>query len=138
MYANNCYEQPEGQLWKDYRTMEVASVCGQGQTHDLLNFHFSIILEHYQYWILTPSLTPFSFIPFSLSCIYQCLRPPYGVAYLATKKNYVGFNSAARHLRGLVDEEGIFGAHLVKEMTDRDVWKFFLKWTKLQFPGSGF
>ncbi|GLU10616.1 hypothetical protein SLE2022_274080 [Rubroshorea leprosula] len=73
-------------------------------------------------------------IPFSVSSlkklyalIKKCLRPPYGVAYLATKKNYVGFNSAARHLRSLVDEEGIFGAHLVKEMTDRDVWKFFLK-----------
>lgn len=59
--------------------------------------------------------------------IKKCVRPPYGVLYLATKKNYVGFNSGARHLRSLVDEEGIFGAHLVKEMTDRDIWKFFLK-----------
>lgn len=57
----------------------------------------------------------------------QCLRPPYGVAYLAIKKNYVGFNGGARHLKSLVDEEASFGAHLVKEMTDRDVWKFFLK-----------
>lgn len=62
----------------------------------------------------------------------QCLRPPYGVLYLATKRNYVGFNNGARQLRSLVDEEGIFGAHLVKEMTDRDVWKFFFKWTKVQ------
>lgn len=59
--------------------------------------------------------------------IKKCLRPPYGVVYLATKKNYVGFNNAARHLRSLVDEEGIFGAHLIKEMTDREIWKFFLK-----------
>ncbi|KAA8527292.1 hypothetical protein F0562_034611 [Nyssa sinensis] len=59
--------------------------------------------------------------------IKKCLRPPYGVLFLATKKNYVGFNSAARHLRTLVDEEGIFGAHLMKEMTDREIWKFFLK-----------
>ncbi|TYK16995.1 histidine protein methyltransferase 1-like protein [Cucumis melo var. makuwa] len=73
-------------------------------------------------------------IPFSLNSlkklyalIKKCVRPPYGVLYLATKKNYVGFNSGARHLRSLVDEEGVFGAHLVKEMTDRDVWKFFLK-----------
>ncbi|KAK8549289.1 hypothetical protein V6N13_008965 [Hibiscus sabdariffa] len=57
----------------------------------------------------------------------RCLRPPYGVVYLATKKNYVGYSSAARHLRSLVDEEGIFGAHLIKEVTDRDIWKFFLK-----------
>ncbi|KAJ4840376.1 hypothetical protein Tsubulata_021392 [Turnera subulata] len=61
------------------------------------------------------------------SLIKKCLRPPYGVLYLATKRNYVGFNNGVRHLKSLVDEEGIFGAHLVKEMTDRDVWKFFLK-----------
>ncbi|KAK3444061.1 uncharacterized protein LOC104432789 [Eucalyptus grandis] len=73
-------------------------------------------------------------IPYSLTSLKKlyallkkCLRPPYGVAYLATKRNYVGFNSAARHLRSLVDEGGIFGVHLVKEMADRDVWKFFLK-----------
>ncbi|ONI29279.1 hypothetical protein PRUPE_1G190500 [Prunus persica] len=73
-------------------------------------------------------------IPYSLTSlkkfyglIKKCLRPPYGVLYLAMKKNYVGFNGAARHLKSLVDEEGIFGAHLVKEMSDRDVWKFFLK-----------
>ncbi|XP_031265663.1 histidine protein methyltransferase 1 homolog isoform X2 [Pistacia vera] len=61
------------------------------------------------------------------SLIKKCLRPPYGVVYLATKKNYVGFNNGARHLRSLVDEESIFGVHLIKEMTDRDIWKFFLK-----------
>ncbi|KAH7521154.1 hypothetical protein FEM48_Zijuj07G0003100 [Ziziphus jujuba var. spinosa] len=73
-------------------------------------------------------------IPYSLtslrkiySLIKKCLRPPYGIAYLATKKNYVGFNSGTRHLRNLVDEEGIFGAHLVKEIGERDIWKFFLK-----------
>uniref|UniRef100_A0A1J3FBZ0 Histidine protein methyltransferase 1-like protein n=1 Tax=Noccaea caerulescens TaxID=107243 RepID=A0A1J3FBZ0_NOCCA len=61
------------------------------------------------------------------SLIKKCLRPPYGVVYLAAKKQYVGFNSGARHLRNLVDEETILGAHLVKETTDRDIWKFFLK-----------
>ncbi|KAI4338849.1 hypothetical protein MLD38_023857 [Melastoma candidum] len=73
-------------------------------------------------------------LPYSLASLKKlyallkkCLRPPYGVAYLASKRNYVGFNSGARHLRNLVDEEGIFGIHLVKEMADRDIWKFFLK-----------
>ncbi|XVE81157.1 hypothetical protein DITRI_Ditri15bG0040000 [Diplodiscus trichospermus] len=73
-------------------------------------------------------------IPYSISSlkklyalIKKCLRPPYGVVYLATKKNYVGFSNAARHLRSLVDEEGIFGTHLIKEVSDRDIWKFFLK-----------
>ncbi|GMH18197.1 hypothetical protein Nepgr_020038 [Nepenthes gracilis] len=59
--------------------------------------------------------------------IKKCLRPPYGVVYLAAKKNYVGFNSAARHLRSILDEEGIFGAHSIKELPDREIWKFFLK-----------
>uniref|UniRef100_A0A6N2MPQ4 Uncharacterized protein n=1 Tax=Salix viminalis TaxID=40686 RepID=A0A6N2MPQ4_SALVM len=42
-------------------------------------------------------------IPYSVSSlkklcalIKKCLRPPYGVLYLATKKNYVGFNNGAR------------------------------------------
>ncbi|GAV90071.1 hypothetical protein CFOL_v3_33480 [Cephalotus follicularis] len=59
--------------------------------------------------------------------IKKCLRPPYGVLYLATKKSYVGFHNGARQLKSLVDEEGIFGAHLIKDMAERDIWKFFLK-----------
>lgn len=59
--------------------------------------------------------------------VKKCLKPPYGVLFVATKKHYVGFNSGARQLKSLVDEEGIFGAHLVKEMTDTEIWKFFLK-----------
>lgn len=57
------------------------------------------------------------------------MRPPYGVAYLAAKRNSVGFmnNGVGKHLRSLVDEGGVFGVHLVKEMSERDVWKFFLK-----------
>ncbi|CAF1803400.1 unnamed protein product, partial [Brassica oleracea var. botrytis] len=48
-----------------------------------------------------------------------CLRPPYGVLYLAAKKQYVGFNSGAKHLRNLLDEETIFGAYLIKETTEK-------------------
>ncbi|KAJ0977167.1 hypothetical protein J5N97_012641 [Dioscorea zingiberensis] len=61
------------------------------------------------------------------SLITKCLRPPYGVLYLAVKKNYVVSNGGARQLRALVDEEGVFGAHLVSELTDREIWKFFFK-----------
>eukprot|EP00262_Sarcandra_glabra_P012968 TRINITY_DN3466_c0_g1_i2.p1 TRINITY_DN3466_c0_g1~~TRINITY_DN3466_c0_g1_i2.p1 ORF type:complete len:352 (-),score=63.47 TRINITY_DN3466_c0_g1_i2:133-1188(-) len=59
--------------------------------------------------------------------IKKCLRPPYGVLYLAAKKNHVDFNGGARQLRGLVDEEGILGGHLVTEIADSEIWKFFLK-----------
>ncbi|KAD3337093.1 hypothetical protein E3N88_32613 [Mikania micrantha] len=59
--------------------------------------------------------------------IKKCLKPPYGVLFVATKKHYVGFNSTTRQLKNLVDEEGIFGAHLIKVMTDTEIWKFFLK-----------
>jgi hypothetical protein len=60
--------------------------------------------------------------------IKKCIRPPYGVVYLApTKKHYVGFSNGVRQLRNLVDEEGIFGVHLVKDLADRDIWKFFHK-----------
>ncbi|PWA92328.1 hypothetical protein CTI12_AA081030 [Artemisia annua] len=57
----------------------------------------------------------------------KCLKPPYGVLFVATRRQYIGSNSAARQLKSLVDEEGIFGAHVVKEMTDTEIWKFFLK-----------
>jgi hypothetical protein len=57
----------------------------------------------------------------------QCLRPPYGVLYLAARKNYIGTSSAVRQLRALVDEEGIFGVHLVSEPPEREIWKFFFK-----------
>ncbi|XP_076917505.1 uncharacterized protein LOC143577601 [Bidens hawaiensis] len=59
--------------------------------------------------------------------IKKCLKPPYGVLFVATRKHYVGFNSAARQLKSLADEEGIFGAHLIKVTTDTEIWKFFLK-----------
>ncbi|KAJ3681132.1 hypothetical protein LUZ60_015621 [Juncus effusus] len=59
--------------------------------------------------------------------IKKCLRPPYGILYLAAKKNYIGSSSAVRQLRALVDEEMIFGAHLISESNDREIWKFFFK-----------
>ncbi|KAK1289932.1 hypothetical protein QJS10_CPB18g00403 [Acorus calamus] len=59
--------------------------------------------------------------------IKKCLRPPYGVLYLSVKKHHVGLNCGARQLRALVDEEGVFGTHVVADMCDREIWKFFLK-----------
>ncbi|CAI8592218.1 unnamed protein product [Vicia faba] len=60
--------------------------------------------------------------------IKKCIRPQYGVVYLApTKKHYVGFSNGVKQLRNMVDEEGIFGVHLVKDLADRDIWKFFHK-----------
>lgn len=57
--------------------------------------------------------------------ITKCLRPPYGVLYLAAKKNFVGSNGGARQLRALMDEEGLFGSHMLAELSDREIWKFF-------------
>nr|XP_043611286.1 histidine protein methyltransferase 1 homolog [Erigeron canadensis] len=59
--------------------------------------------------------------------IKKCLKPPYGVLFVATKKHFIGFNSAARQLRNLVDDEGVFEARLVKEISDTEIWKFSLK-----------
>lgn len=65
---------------------------------------------------------------FVLTLFYlQCLRPPYGIVYLAAKKNYIGSSNAVRQLRALVDEEGTFGVHLTSESSDREIWKFFFK-----------
>ncbi|MFS8006112.1 putative lysine methyltransferase, S-adenosyl-L-methionine-dependent methyltransferase [Helianthus anomalus] len=76
-------------------------------------------------------MTDIPYSPSSLKKLYalikKCLKPPYGVLFVSAKKHYVGFNSAARQLRSLVDEEGVFGSHLIKGMTDKEIWKFFLK-----------
>ncbi|WVZ65540.1 hypothetical protein U9M48_014886 [Paspalum notatum var. saurae] len=61
------------------------------------------------------------------SLIKKCLRPPYGVMYLAARKNYIGSSSAIRQLRAFVDEEGTFGVHLISEPPEREIWKFFFK-----------
>lgn len=61
------------------------------------------------------------------SLIKKCLRPPYGVMYLAVKKNYIGSSSAVRQLRALVDVEGAFGVHLIAEPPEREIWKVFSK-----------
>ncbi|KAL5215386.1 hypothetical protein ABZP36_006787 [Zizania latifolia] len=58
--------------------------------------------------------------------IAKCLRPPYGVLYVASKKNLVGSNGGARQLRALM-EEGVLGGHFLTELCDREVWKFFFK-----------
>ncbi|KAG8082499.1 hypothetical protein GUJ93_ZPchr0014g47325 [Zizania palustris] len=56
--------------------------------------------------------------------IAKCLRPPYGVLYVASKKNLVGSNGGARQLRALM-EEGVLGGHFLTELCDREIWKFF-------------
>lgn len=74
-------------------------------------------------------ITEISYSASSLKKLYRlitkCLRPPYGVLYLASKKNFVGSNGGARQLRTLMDDEGLFGSHLLTELSDREIWKFF-------------
>lgn len=59
--------------------------------------------------------------------ITKCLRPPYGVLYVASKKNLVGSNGGARQLKSLMEEEGVLGGHFLTELSDREIWKFFFK-----------
>lgn len=64
--------------------------------------------------------------------IKKCLRPPYGVVYLAAKKHSFCGGGGTRQFRSLVEEDGILGAHLVVEVADsssniREIWKFFYK-----------
>lgn len=61
--------------------------------------------------------------------ISNCLRLPYGVLYLAVRKNsYVGFNgggNSGRILKGIAEEEGFIRGHMLVEIGDREIWKFF-------------
>ncbi|CAN6448724.1 unnamed protein product [Victoria cruziana] len=73
-------------------------------------------------------------IPYSLTSlrklyglIKKCLRPPYGVMFIAAKKSYVGFHGGAKQMKAMVEEEGMFGAHLLADLADREIWKFFIK-----------
>ena len=102
-------------------------MCSHKDLFACVSFFFLFLINP-KHCYLVPTFFIVLYLIFPYLFFYnQCLRPPYGVMYLATKKNYVGFNNGARILRNLVDEEGFFGVHLVKEMSDRDVWKFFIK-----------
>lgn len=64
--------------------------------------------------------------------IKKCLRPPYGVVYLAAKRHYFGVGGGTRQFKSLVEADGILGAHLVVDISDgasnvREIWKFFFK-----------
>ncbi|XP_024517666.1 histidine protein methyltransferase 1 homolog isoform X1 [Selaginella moellendorffii] len=72
----------------------------------------------------------------SLSKLYtllkKCLRPYYGVVYVAAKKHYFGRGGGSRQFKNMVEDDGILGAHLVAEFPDgysstREVWKFFFR-----------
>ncbi|KAJ7516512.1 hypothetical protein O6H91_22G060900 [Diphasiastrum complanatum] len=70
-------------------------------------------------------------LPKLYSLIKKCLRPYYGVVYVAGKKNYLGKGGGTRQFKQLVEEDGFLGAHLVAEFAEgssmREVWKFFFR-----------
>lgn len=112
-YGNNIMGQEQPSRWSGSRVWETANEMDVGGGYDVM--------------LMTDVPHSVTSLKKVYSLIKKCLKPPYGVLFVATKKHYVGFNTSARQLKSLVDEEGIFGAHLVKEMTDTEIWKFFLK-----------
>ncbi|KAJ7294724.1 hypothetical protein O6H91_Y237700 [Diphasiastrum complanatum] len=86
------------------------------------------------YDIILMSETVYSLasLPRLYSLIKKCLRPYYGVVYVAGKKHYFGVGGGTRQFKHLVEDDGIYGAHLVSDFADgcsnvREIWKFFLK-----------
>lgn len=69
-------------------------------------------------------------LPKLYNLIMKCLRPRYGVVYLASKKHYYGLGGGTRQFKCIADDDGVLGAHLVADFTDssfnpREIWKFF-------------
>ncbi|KAH9320036.1 hypothetical protein KI387_021805, partial [Taxus chinensis] len=99
--------------------------CEQARDRDLSEGGYDIIL-------MAETVYSTASLQKLYGLIKKCLRPPYGVVYLAAKKHYFGVGGGTRQFKSVVEEDGILGAHLVVEIADgasnvREIWKFFFK-----------
>lgn len=97
--------------------------CERGNSSGSLEGGYDIIL-------MSETIYSALSLPKLYSLIMKCLRPPYGVMYLAGKKHYYGSGGGTRQFKSIADADGILGAHLVTDSTDasfntKEVWKFF-------------
>ncbi|EFJ15099.1 hypothetical protein SELMODRAFT_180720 [Selaginella moellendorffii] len=86
----------------------------------------------YDVVLMSETIYSVSSFPKLYALMAKCLRPYYGVAYVAGKKHYFGVGGGTRLFKHMVEEQGVLGAHLVAEFADgssnvREIWKFFFK-----------
>lgn len=107
------------------RKLPGTRACERGSDDSVLDGGYDIIL-------MSETVYSIASLPKLYALIKKCLRPPYGVVYLAAKKHYFGVGGGTRALKSIVDEDGYLGAHLVTEFADgfsniREIWKFFFR-----------
>ncbi|KAI5074870.1 hypothetical protein GOP47_0010831 [Adiantum capillus-veneris] len=111
---------------KHTRKLSGSRACEKG-TDDA-----GILEGGYDIILMSETVYSMSSLPRLLALIKKCLRPPYGVIYLAGKKHYFGVGGGTRPFKNMVEEDGCMGAHLVAEFADgssnvREIWKFFYR-----------
>lgn len=110
-------------LTSSKRVLSGSRACERGNVSGSLEGGYDIIL-------MSETVYAAQSLPKLYNLIMKCLRPRYGVVYLAGKKHYYGSGGGTRHFKSTADDDGILGAHLVADFTDtsfktKEVWKFF-------------
>lgn len=116
----------KGIVKKHSRKLSGSRACEKG-TDDA-----GILEGGYDIILMSETVYSMSSLHKLLALIKKCLRPPYGVIYLAGKKHYFGVGGGTRPFKNIVEEDGSMGAHLVAEFADgssnvREIWKFFFR-----------
>ncbi|KAG6548631.1 hypothetical protein Mapa_009785 [Marchantia paleacea] len=107
------------------RLSRSSRACEQGSDDAALEGGYDIIMMSETVYSLVS-------LPKLYDLIKKCLKPPYGVLYVAAKKHYFGVGGGTRQFKYLVEEDGVLGAHLVTDFADgssnvREIWKFFYR-----------
>lgn len=122
----NNSKSSKGVVKKHSRKLSGSRACEKG-TDDggILEGGYDIVL-------MSETVYSIASLPKLFTLIKKCLRPPYGVIYVAGKKHYFGVGGGTRLFKSIVEEDGSMGAHLVTEFADgssnvREIWKFFFR-----------
>ncbi|KAL3700416.1 hypothetical protein R1sor_018438 [Riccia sorocarpa] len=111
--------------FRSRRLSRSSRACEQGSDEAALEGGYDIIM-------MSETVYSLASLPKLYQLIKKCLKPPYGVLYVAAKKHYFGVGGGTRVFKSLVEEDGVLGAHLVTDFADgasnvREIWKFFFK-----------
>lgn len=117
--------QSRNDVLKTRRKLSGSPACEKGNKTGALEGGYDIILmSETVYSVLS--------LPKLYTLMKKCLRPRYGVVYLAGKKQYTGAGGGTRQFKALLEDDGVLGAHLVVDFTDssfntKEIWKFFYR-----------
>jgi len=107
------------------RKLSGSQACERGHTNTAQEGGYDII-------VMSETVYSLASLPKLYELIKKCIRPPYGVVYVAGKKHYFGVGGGTRQFKHLVEVDGVMAAHLVADFADgssnvREIWKFFFR-----------